>query len=76
MQPSAGMKKIPVDVNMGAGGEYIYLCYAKGGSRPVRDIRIVASDSSDVFAPEGFKLVKKDLNAGAGGLYLYLSYRL
>ena len=31
ISPPAGYTKIAVDLNKGAGGKYIYLCYQKGG---------------------------------------------
>ncbi|MDR1748309.1 MAG: hypothetical protein LBR47_04550 [Spirochaetaceae bacterium] len=67
----AGFIKCPQDLNKGASGDYIYLCYKKQQSDTViTDIRI----SSDKTI-SGYTRIDVDLNKGAGGDYLYLFYR-
>lgn len=76
-----GYKKIPTDLNNGAGGKYVYLCYhkhvpssANSSSNPdcISDITTVLGE--DTPAPAGFKKIDIDLNKGAGGKYIYLCY--
>jgi hypothetical protein len=87
----AGYVKNPLDLNKGAGGEYIYLCYKKesfGDTNKYGDVitDIVVTSGSlaskivdDLFDSEyqdrGYTKVGVDLNIGAGGAYLYLLYR-
>ena len=74
----AGYVKIPVDLNKGAGGEYIYLCkkYGQSGRHVdgIRDIVIIGGDSSTIPPPYDYTKTPVDLNKGAGGKYIYLCY--
>jgi hypothetical protein len=69
-----GYTKIPVDLNQGAGGDFIYLTFKKESSgTPVTDLQVVyAGESSGIQAPRGYELINVDLNKGAGGEYIYL----
>jgi len=74
-----GYTKIPIDLNTGAGGEKVYLCYATVDTQPgpgIRAIQCAASGTEEdpKCIPPGFTKVPGDLNKGAGGLYVYLSY--
>ncbi len=76
----AGYKMIKKDLNQGAGGEYVYLCYSTlpDLGPPITAIQ-VASSSKDQTAdpsvtPPGFRLIANDLSKGAGGKYIYVSY--
>jgi hypothetical protein len=63
------------DVNAGAGGKYVYICYTKNPElEPVTAIDIVVSDHYGID-PEGWNVVLVDLNQGAGGKYIWLRYR-
>lgn len=73
--PSKGFVKLPVDLNKGAGGKYLYLCYKKEESETgIVDIQIV--NGKGAGTPSGYIKCPKDLNGGAGGDYLYLAYRI
>ena len=71
-----GFMKMPQDLNQGAGGKYIYLCYKKtvGGSA-ITDLAVISGSSSGIAAPSGFTKIPQDLNQGAGGKYIYLCYK-
>ncbi len=66
---------IEYDLNKGAGGKYVYVCYSKQtNNEPVRSINIMEGSSSDIPASYGYIKIDKDLNAEAGGKYIYLCY--
>ena len=67
---------IDKDLNKGAGGAYVYLCYSTDPNvgPPITNIKVVASDSSAIQVEEGYINTGKDLNKGAGGKYIYLCY--
>lgn len=73
----AGFQKLPEDLNKGAGGKYIYLCYKKGGGAPIANIDFVTGSSESAIADAscGFYTIMQDLNEGAGGKYIYLCYQ-
>ena len=69
--------RVNQDLNQGAGGDYIYLCYSTDPyfGQPVTDIFVMTSSSSDpIFPPADYTLIHDDLNKGAGGKYIYLMY--
>ena len=73
----SGYNKIFVDLNKGAGGDYIYLCYSTStavSSSPITGLTVVAGGSSSVTCPSGYSKISIDLNKGAGGEYIYLCY--
>lgn len=75
--PPPGYTKIDVDLNKGAGGDYIYLCYrltAYDGIKAIKDVVIIGGDNADIPPPYAFTKVNQDLNAGAGGDYIYLCF--
>ena len=57
-EPKPGFCKIPVDLNKGAGGEYVYLCYSttQGGS-PINFIQVFAGSSKDFSIQSGYERV-------------------
>ena len=70
-----GYTKIDVDLNKGAGGQYIYLCYKKNASEPpITGINVFAESSEDFPIQSGYSKVPGDLNKGAGGKYIYVCY--
>jgi hypothetical protein len=78
-QPPAGYTKIPQDLNEGAGGEYVYLCYRLANWNndiAIKDVAVVGGGSSNVPAPYGYEKVPGDLNKGAGGDFIYVCYSL
>ncbi|TGE20135.1 hypothetical protein [Hymenobacter elongatus] len=66
-----------LDLNEGAGGDYIYSYVSRhvGFGSPVREVGVVASNSSTVQPPAGWERVGVDLNKGAGGDYIYLCFK-
>jgi hypothetical protein len=69
-----GYTKIPVDLNQGAGGDFIFLTFKKESSgTPVTDLKVVyAGERRKVPVPRGYELIDVDLNKGAGGEFIYL----
>lgn len=75
--PPAGYTKIPNDLNQGAGGDYIYLCYRKvdyNNVSAIKDVTVIGGGDPNVPPPYGFTKVPGDLNKGAGGDYIYACY--
>lgn len=66
-----GYTKLSQDLNQGAGGNYIYICFKK---EPYRKDLLVITDikASTSKSIEGYSVIDKDLNKGAGGKYIYL----
>lgn len=78
-QPPAGYTKIPQDLNEGAGGEYVYLCYRLANwvdDIAIKDVTVVGGSNANVPAPYGYEKVPGDLNKGAGGDFIYVCYSL
>lgn len=76
-QPPAGYEKLPNDLNKGAGGEYVYLCFKKceyNNAEVIKDVRVIGGSSPDVAPDYLFTKVNGDLNKGAGGDYIYFTY--
>ncbi|WP_420751930.1 MAC/perforin domain-containing protein [Rhodococcus sp. O3] len=79
--PPAGFEKIPVDLNRGAGGDFIFLCMQKltrarlsqAGINPITGLKVVYGKNTP--APAGYEKIDVDLNKGAGGEFVYLSYK-
>ncbi len=76
--PPIGWTKVDVDINKGAGGEYIYLCYLRSPEATYINHfqsgfgKSEGSAFSD-FTPNAVVL-SQDLNKGAHGKYIYLGY--
>ncbi len=72
-----GFFKIPQDLNDGAGGKYVFLCYRKDpeATEFVTDIRVIVGRRPGMAAPEGFCKIEQDTNAGAGGRFVYICYK-
>lgn len=68
-----------VDLNAGAGGDYIYSFQAKNpvvsNYTYVHEIGILSGNSSAINPPAGWGIYRRDLNEGAGGEYIYFCYR-
>jgi hypothetical protein len=73
IQCAAGFAKVDVDLNQGAGGDFIYLCYAKGVGAPITGL-IVTVGKDSVPGEEGYTKIDVDLNRGAGGNFIWLWY--
>ncbi|KJZ10850.1 hypothetical protein TW85_19220 [Marinomonas sp. S3726] len=77
IQAPDGYIKIGQDLNEGARGKYIYLCYKKGEyseTDSIKDIMVIGSSQPQIYPPIGFERINQDLNQGAGGLYIYMCY--
>ncbi|MFO7653533.1 MAG: hypothetical protein R6X25_06890 [Candidatus Krumholzibacteriia bacterium] len=72
IQPPPGFTKINTDLNLNAGGDYVYLCYKKGVGAPITGVTVLWGHDADPGA--GWHRVNVDLNRGAGGEYLWLCY--
>ena len=78
--PPSGYTKIEKDLNKGAFGEYVYLCYSTDSSEgsPITDIFLASVSNKDYGKnfkpPRNYEVIQKDLNKGAGGRYIYLCY--
>ncbi|KAI0445763.1 hypothetical protein F4803DRAFT_107224 [Xylaria telfairii] len=76
VKPPQGYTKVGVDLNAGAGGDYIYLCYHKvhpeSNKQAVVGLQVIWDHES---TPQGYERIEEDLNAGAGGKYIYLCYK-
>lgn len=78
IEPPVGYSKIEYDLNAGAGGDFIYLCYHEQtwqADRPkdaVTDIRIIFNKEP---TPPGYTKLPQDLNKGAGGDDVFLCYK-
>lgn len=75
-----GFEIIPVDLNKGAGGKYIYLCYKKKeaevGIVDIIVLRDKKADGEGTVVPKGYTKIDYDVNKGAGGDYIYLAYKM
>lgn len=67
-----GYEKVDVDLNMKAGGNYIYLCVKRGGDETKAITALTVVEGKGASAPAGFEKINVDLNEKAGGKYLYL----
>ncbi len=69
-----GFSKIPTDLNKGAKGKFIYLCYREttNPNDAIRGLKILEGENA--AAPGGFTKVARDLNSGAKGAYLFLAF--
>jgi len=79
VEPPKFYTKIPYDLNAGAKGDFIYLCYREWAWEPdslaqaVTAIKIIYNDEP---TPPGFVKIHRDLNQGAGGDFVYLCYKM
>lgn len=73
IQPPSGYTKIPVDLNQGAGGAFIYFCYKKGVGAPITGLAITVNSQAPP-SNAAFTRVNVDLNQGAGGDFIWLWY--
>lgn len=70
-----GYIKLPQDLNKGAGGEYIYLCYLPieyNNDAAIKSVTVIGGNNPDIPPPYGFEKVPGDLNKGAGGEFVYV----
>ena len=71
-----GYTKVAGDLNKGAGGKYIYVCYVTGTSPgPVTGVDVLRSDSPNVWPQKDWYRINQDCNEGAWGKYIYITYK-
>lgn len=70
--PPLGYTKSGKDLNRGAGGAYLYVCYTRQPGAPITDLCVTLGDQK---MPPGWHKIPLDLNKGAGGDYIYLWYK-
>lgn len=65
---------IPVDLNSGAGGDYIYLAFNRGEKDLITDLIVIEGQNKEV--PSGYEKIDTDLNINVGksSAYLYFCY--
>lgn len=74
----AGWHRLIVDLNMGAGGPFLYLkCkpHSEGDAGSISDILVLNSKNKNIATPAGYTKVPTDLNAGVKGDYIYLYFK-
>ena len=71
VQPPAGWVRVNADLNAGAGGDYIYLCYKKGVGAPITGLCVTLNSQAPPPDPR-YTRINVDLNDGAGGDYIWL----
>jgi hypothetical protein len=71
-----GYTRLPQDLNMGAGGKYIYLCFTKTPKLPpIKGLQVINATVPIWPQDPAFVKINIDLNGGAGGQFIYLCYR-
>ena len=79
-----GYVKYDVDLNSGAKGNFVYLCYTKSKFNPlgnnekcIDDIIVISStEKGGGVCPDTHTRIDKDLNEGIQGTYIYICYRV
>lgn len=64
---------LPVDVNEGAGGFYLYINYRRGDGNAITGVQILKG--RDAIPPSGWTKDPHDLNGDSGGEYLYIAWK-
>jgi hypothetical protein len=70
----SGYKKIDFDLNKGAEGEFIWLCYKRSDNESEAIRALFIADDEQPNPPAGYQKIDVDLNAGAGGKFIWLCY--
>ena len=75
-QPKPDWLWIPVDLNRGAKGKYIYTFYKKGepGRAPLTAIMLLVTNQKTPYEISGWTPTGVDLNKGAKGQYIWAYY--
>ncbi len=73
IQPPQGYSKINVDLNQGAGGDFIYVCYKKGIGAPITGLAVTLNDGAPP-SDAVYTRINVDLNRGSGGDFIWLWY--
>ena len=73
----AGFRNLNTDLNLDAGGDYVYLCYKVDDYDPATAIIAITAfwgTDEDVAPPYGFVKLPTDVNLNAGSKIIFLSY--
>lgn len=68
-----GYTRINVDLNQGAGGDYMYLCWKKGVGAPITGLAVTLNGGQPP-SDARYTRINVDLNRNAGGDYVWLWY--
>jgi len=71
IQAPEGYTKINVDLNMGSGGDFIYVCYKKGVGAPITGLAVTLGGGAPP-TDAVYTRINVDLNRNAGGDYIWL----
>jgi len=71
--PPPGYTRIDIDLNQGAGGDFIYVCYKKGVGAPVTGLAVTVN-SGQPPTDSVYTRINVDLNRDAGGAFIWLWY--
>lgn len=74
ISPPAGFSRISVDLNAGAGGDFVYLCYRRGIGTPITGLAVTVNNGAPPSS--AYSRIDVDLNVGCGGDtdYIWLWY--
>jgi hypothetical protein len=67
-------ERIPFDLNKGAGGEFIWLCYKRSDNQADAITALYSADNDQPSPPPGYRKIDVDLNMGAEGKFIWLCY--
>ena len=70
----SGYSRYYYNLNDGAGGDYVYLCYKTGVRNPITGLNVIAGTSTTFPIQYGYTKVNVDLNSGIGRDNIYLIY--
>ena len=70
----SGYTRYYYNLNYGAGGNYVYLCYKRGVRAPITGLNVIADTDSTFPMQYGYTKVNVDLNSGIGRDHIYLVY--
>ena len=72
----SGYIKVEGDLNRGARGKYIYLCYTRRSSKPpITAVDVIIGTKNWIAPREGFTRINQDCNEGARGNYVFICYK-
>ena len=72
---ASGYTKSYYNLNYGAGGNYVYLCYKKGlRDPPITGLNVIAGTSTNFPIQSGYTKVSVGLNSGIGRDNIYVIY--
>ena len=73
IQPSPDFTRVDVDLNLGAEGDYIYVCYKKGVGAPITGLAVTLNNAPPP-TDAVYTRIDVDLNRHAEGNFVWLWY--